>query len=70
MAEPRCWLCNRKMKLERDKDGFWLHCGPCAATYMEGEVKRTRDEFLACYDMFYREKRCDGQISIFDGVQL
>ena len=68
MAAPRCWICNRKMKLNSPRDGYWLHCGPCAATYMD--VKgMSKDEFLACYDRFYREKRGDGQMVIrFEGV--
>lgn len=56
MSAQRCWLCNRKMELFRNGNGWRLWCSPCAATYMDvkGEPK---DEFLAAYARFYAEKR-------------
>ena len=69
MAEPRCWICNRKMRLNHKKTGWWLHCGPCAATYMD-VIDEPKDRFLESYDRFYREKRGNGQMSLFDGMPL
>ncbi len=69
MSAPRCWICNRKMRLNRNKDGWWLHCGPCAATYMDVHGW-PKGRFLAGYDMFYREKRGDNQLSLFDEVNV
>jgi len=65
MSAPRCWVCNREMRLNEGKSGYWLHCGPCAATYMDTRNK-PKDEFLADYGRFYREQRGNGQLSLFD----
>ena len=65
MSAPRCWVCNRKMRLNTGKSGYWLHCGSCAATYMDTKGK-PRDVFLANYDKYYREQRGDTQLSLFD----
>ena len=65
MGAPCCWICNRKMKLNRDSKGlYWLHCGPCAATFMT-VTHMEIDEFLAEYDEVYRERRGDNQLALF-----
>ena len=59
MSAPRCWLCGRKMKLNKGRRGYWLHCGPCAATYMDVKGK-SLDEFLASYE----RNRGGGQLTL------
>lgn len=61
--EPRCWICNRKMKLNGRRGDYWLHCGPCAATYMDAQGMG-KEEFLACYARFYRKKRNGDQMEM------
>ena len=67
MSGPRCWLCNRKMKLNSSKSGYWLHCGPCAATYMDTKGS-PMGVFFASYARFYREKRAGNQLALFEEV--
>lgn len=47
MSAPRCWLCGRKMKLNEGRRGYWLHCGPCAAAYMDVNGKGLDDSWRA-----------------------
>lgn len=61
MNEPRCWLCNRKMKLYREREHWRLWCSPCAASYI-GMKSENKDAFLLSYARFYAEKRGNGQM--------
>lgn len=55
------------MKLNKGKNGYWLYCSPCAATFMDTKNK-SLDAFLAHYSKRYRELRGDPQLTLFDGV--